>query len=102
MRKFFAVVLAAWTTAGMAQVPSGQFNYAFTNTPLWDFNGIYTNNLVTNDVVIAEFQLAANGQITGTRSEVYNDGTDSAEGTASISGRVFDKPPTVGFRDSWK
>jgi hypothetical protein len=82
--------------------PSGEFNYAFKNTPLWDVSGIYTNNLVTNDVVIAEFQLAANGQITGTRTEVYNDGTDSAEGTASILGRVFDKAATVGFRFNWK
>jgi hypothetical protein len=102
MRKFFAVVLAAWTTAGMAQVPTGQFSYAFTNTALWDLSGIYTNNTVTNDVVIATFEQEASGVLTGARTETYVSGADHAEGTGSITGRVRTKSGVVGATDSSK
>lgn len=95
MRSFFVVVLAAWTTAGMAQVPTGQFSYAFTNTPLWDIGGIYTNNTVTNDVVIVTFEHEASGVITGDGTETYVSGADHAEGSRSITGRCRTKSGVV-------
>jgi hypothetical protein len=102
MRTFFVIVLAAWTTAGIAQVPTGQFSYAFTNTALWDIGGIYTNNTVTNDVVIVTFEQEASGVLTGARTETYVSGSDHAEGTGSIAGRVKTKSGVLEVTDSSK
>lgn len=75
---------------------SGRFPYAFTNTPLWDLSGIYTNNSVTNDVVIATIDCQASGNITGTRTETYVSGADHAEGSGAITGKIFARAGTAG------
>jgi hypothetical protein len=77
-------------------VPSGEFTYAFTNAPLWDASGSYTNNTETNDVVIADIQIGANGQITGTQTETYVDGADHADASGPITGKVFVRAGVVG------
>jgi hypothetical protein len=71
-----------------AQLPSGPFTYTFTNAPLWDLSGVYTNNTVTNDVVTYTIDCAANGRITGTRVENYVNGADTATATGPIVGRT--------------
>jgi PKD repeat protein len=85
------VVFGVWATTGIAQVPTGQFNYAFTNTLLWDVSGIYTNNTDPNDVVIATIEHGPTGLLSGSRTETYTTGTGHATGTASISGKVTTK-----------
>jgi hypothetical protein len=71
-----------------AQLPSGPFTYNFTNAPLWDLSGVYTNNTVTNDVVTYTIDCAANGRITGTRVENYVNGADTATATGPIVGKA--------------
>jgi hypothetical protein len=86
----------AVTQPGAPGAPSGEFNYAFTNTPLWDVSGIYTNNTGTNDVVIEDIQQQANGKITGLRTETYVDGMDHADASGPVTGRVFARAGAVG------
>ena len=78
--------------------PPVTITYVFTNTPLWDVSGIYTNNTVTNDVVIADIQQQANGKIIGVRTETYVVGDAAGENSNSISGQTFVKSGTVGAR----
>jgi hypothetical protein len=92
----FVILLLNCVSTAVAQVPSGQFSYAFTNTPLWDASGIYTNNTDTNDVVISEIQHQANGKITGVRTETYVNGADHAEGSGPVTGTTFVKAGVVG------
>lgn len=77
-------------------VPTGQFTYTFTNSPLWDVSGSYTNNTDTNDVVISTMDCQANGQITGLRSEAYVNGADHATGSGPITGKMFGRAGVVG------
>jgi hypothetical protein len=82
--------------SGAPGVPSGDINYAFTNTPLWDASGIYTNNTDTNDVVIESIQQQANGKITGVRTETYVNGMDQADASGPVTGKVFVRAGVVG------
>jgi hypothetical protein len=102
MRKLLGLLLVVCGVPAIAQVPSGQFTYAFTNTPLWDLSGSYTNGTETNDTIIVIIQQQVNGQIIGARSEFGDTGTYSFDGSGTISGRMFSKPPTAGIRASWK
>ena len=88
MKRFLVLLLVFCAVPAIAQLPSGQFSYAFTNTALWDLSGVYTNNTDTNDVVISTIDCQANGQITGSRVEQYVNGADNATGTAAISGKA--------------
>jgi hypothetical protein len=90
MKHFLVLLFVFCAVSAVAQVPSGTFNYAFTNTPLWDASGIYTNNSDTNGVmstIIVQIQESATGQITGTRSEHDVDGENSADIDESLSGK---------------
>jgi hypothetical protein len=86
----FAVVplFLLFVRPAVAQLPSGEFTYTFTNAPLWDLSGVYTNNSVTNDMVISTIDCDANGRITGTRVEDYVNGADNATGSGSIVGKM--------------
>ena len=94
-----AAFLVFCAVPAIAQVPSGQFTYAFTNPPLWDTSGIYTNS-VSGDTVIATLQHQANGQLIGTRSETYVSGADHATGSGSFAGRVSVRAGVVTARDT--
>src|ERR1041384_8151964 len=106
MKRTVTFALIGFVTFGLnfvspaiAQVPSGQFTYTFTTPALWDLSGEYTNTDPDGyDTVIADLQHQANGQIIGARTETYDNGEDSAEGTGSITGRTFDHAGTVGAR----
>ncbi len=102
MKCFLSLLIVLCAVPAIAQVPSGHFNYAFTNPALWDLSGIYTNNTVTNDVVIATFEQEASGVLTGARTETYVSGADHAEGTGSLTGRVKTKSGVVGATISSK
>ncbi len=84
-----------------AQVPTGHFEYAFTNPPLWDISGNYqrTSNYSTVTLSVAQY---ADGLITGTRTEIYDNAGDHGEGSAAITGRVIQKQLTFGIRDQWR
>ncbi|HUJ10946.1 MAG TPA: hypothetical protein VL171_13060 [Verrucomicrobiae bacterium] len=86
-------------TPGVAQVPSGTFSYIFTNLPLWDISGSYTNDSSVNDAtdhVIMNLTQSATGKITGTRTDSIN-GVGSANFTR-LKGRVAVKHRVVGAR----
>ncbi len=109
MRRKVTLALVGFVTlslhcfcAAVAQVSSGQFTYPFTDFPLWDISGSYTNGMDTDDIVIVVTHQQSNGRITGVRSEVFDNGVDHIEGTGYTSGRIFSKPPTVGFKGGWK
>ncbi len=71
--------------------------YAFTNTPLWDVSGIYTNSTAdSNDVVIGDFQQQANGKITGLRTVTDVDGADHVEESGPLTGATFVRAGVVG------
>jgi hypothetical protein len=86
---------------GTAQVPTGQFNYAFTNTPLWDISGSYTNS-DTNNVVIGVIQQQVNGQITGFRTETFTNFMNYGEASGPVKGKVFETAGVVGARLKFK
>ena len=88
MKRLLVLLLVFCAVPAIAQVPSGQFTYAFTNSPLWDSSGVYTNNTDVNDVVISTIDCQANGKITGSRVEQYVNGADNAAGTGAISGKA--------------
>ena len=100
MKRFLLVLLVS---AGpvLALAPSGDFNYPFNNLPLWDLSGQYTNTTTANDLIITEIQQAANGRISGIRSEVYTNGADQGVGAAYIFGTVAATPTAVGGRFRW-
>jgi len=66
-----ALLFAFCAVSATAQVPSGTFSYVFTNTPLWDTTGSFTNNSTADTVVILDQQQSAKGLITGTLTETY-------------------------------
>jgi hypothetical protein len=74
--------------------------YAFANTPLWDVSGNYTN--ATSEGTVTLYQLIlqhyANGQVTGSRTEMYGSNSCFSEGGYSVTGRSFGKAPTFGIR----
>jgi hypothetical protein len=82
----------------MAQVPTGTFNYVFTNTPLYDASGTYTNAVDTNDftdTVIADITVAANGSVTGERQDQIVEGENTADIHGTITGKTSDKGGVV-------
>jgi hypothetical protein len=101
MRYFkYSIVLlfALRAVSAMGQAPSGTFTYVFTNAPLWDPTGVFTNTIDTNgivDHVIVDLTAAANGSVTGERqddiTEVTDEGTDTANVNGTISGKISGK-----------
>jgi hypothetical protein len=105
MKRFLVLLFVSCAVPAIAQVPSGTFNYAFTNTPLWDVSGIYTNNSETNGVmstVIVQIQESATGLITGNRSEHDVEGENFADIEESLSGKISIKAaaPTASLKSS--
>jgi len=100
MKRFLLLFLVSAGSA-LAVAPSGNFNYPFTNLPLWDLSGQYTNATTANDLIVTELQQAANGRISGIRSELYTNGADQGVGAAYILGTFVASPTTVGSRFHW-
>jgi hypothetical protein len=105
MKHFLCLLFVCFAVPAIAQVPSGTFNYAFTNTPLWDVSGVYTNNSDTNGVmstIIVQVQESATGVITGNRSERDVEGGNSADIEESLSGKMSVKAgvPTASLKSS--
>ena len=100
MKRFLLLFLVSAGSA-LAVAPSGNFNYPFTNLPLWDLSGQYTNATTANDLIVTELQQAANGRISGIRSELYTNGADQGVGAAYILGTFVESPTTVGSRFHW-
>ena len=44
MKRLLVLLFVFCAVPAIAQVPSGTFSYVFTNTPLWDTTGSYTND----------------------------------------------------------
>ena len=99
--KYFLLLLLVSTGSAFALAPTGDFNYPVTNLPLWDLSGQYTNASIANDLIVTELEQAANGRISGIRSEVYTNGADQGVGAAYILGTVFAKPAMTGSRFHW-
>jgi hypothetical protein len=96
MKKLFLASLTLTALTAFSQAPTGQIPFIFTNAPLWDFSGLYTNG-VQDDVVTVQFVHAANGAISGTRTEIATNATENLYGSAFVTGRVFSTPQAVGF-----
>lgn len=93
-RYLFVLLFALSAASAMAQAPSGLFTYVFTNTPLYDASGIYTNTIDTNDftdTVIADITVSANGSVTGTRQDQIVEGSNTADIHGTITGKTSDK-----------
>jgi hypothetical protein len=91
MKHFLVLLFVSYAVPAIAQMPSGTFNYAFTNTPLWDTSGIYTNNSETNgvmDTTVVQIQESATGQITGDRSERDVEGENFADIDGPVAGTI--------------
>jgi len=104
MKKLLCLLLFAACPV-LAQVPSGSFDYAVTNIPLWDFSGLYSHpgvffNSGTSSSII--FQ-QTNGKITGAFWESDTDTNTGSytQGAGPITGHIFWKPSSVGFTSSW-
>jgi len=93
----FLIALAA-APAG-AQAPSGSFTYVFTNLPLWDATGAYTNSFVSNGAnndQIVNFAQDAKGKLTGTYNNIITESGMTIDVTGSISGKVLSKGGVTG------
>jgi len=82
-----------------AQVPSGNFSYSITNSPLWDPSGTYTNSSIVDGAnvdQIADFTASAKGQINGTFDLTIDDGTLTFDVGSVIAGKMSEKGQIVG------
>jgi hypothetical protein len=92
-----------WGVSATAQeVPSGTFTYVFTNLPLWDTTGSYTNHISASgksDTVIMDLTQSATGKITGTRTDSISGGSHV---TMTITGKVTVKGGVTGAKVKMK
>jgi len=91
LKCIFVLLIASCAVSAMAQVPSGSFSYSFTNVPLWDISGSYTNDISTNDyteTLIIDLTVADGGAITGTRHDQITLGPDNADANGAITGKM--------------
>jgi hypothetical protein len=92
LKSIFVLLIASCAVSAMAQVPSGSFSYSFTNVPLWDISGSYTNDISTNgytDAAIIDLTVAAGGAVTGTRQDqITLEGVGTAEANGDITGKI--------------
>jgi hypothetical protein len=97
LKHVFVFLIVLWAVSATAQVvPSGPFSYSFTNTPLWDVSGNYTNHITANghaDTVIMHLTQSATGKITGTRTDSISGYADI---TTTITGKVTSKGGVAG------
>lgn len=101
MKRLLVLLFVLGAVPAIAQVPSGLFSYVFTNTPLWDTTGSYTNDSVTNAIVIVDLQESDGGVVTGTLWESYDaDSANNFIATGPITGKASGKSGVVGA--SWK
>lgn len=78
------------------------YTYVFTNVPLWDITGSFTNG-IPGDTVTGSVALQANGQFTGTRTEINTLNGDYVEGSGFIKGRLNSTPSQqIELRYGWQ
>jgi hypothetical protein len=100
MKRLLVFLLVVCAVPAIAQVPSGAFSYVFTNTPLWDTTGSYTDTNVANTVVTMAQQLSAKGVITGTLTETYYvSSANNFDAIGPIAGKASVKSGVAG--GSW-
>jgi hypothetical protein len=87
----FVLLFVFCAVSATAQVPSGTFSYVFTNTPLWDVTGSYTNsstiNGASNDQTV-DITQTAKGQITGSFNDTIHDDGAVIDVGSSIAGKI--------------
>ena len=91
MKRLLGLLIVLGAASATAQVPSGPFSYVFTNKPLWDVSGSYTNDSSSNGVsdhAIMVITHTAKGQITGSRTDEITEGLNSADAIGTLTGKV--------------
>ena len=92
LKQFLVILSVLGAVSATAAVPSGDFHYVFTNdVPLWDVTGTYHLSGTSNGVSdTATFVItnAANGAITGTQTEVLNDGSITIDTFSKVTGKI--------------
>lgn len=91
LKRFFVLLFVSCAVSATAAVPSGSFSYVFTNVPLWDVTGTYDlSGTISGVTDHATFVIsnAANGAITGTQTEVLNDGTITVDAYSKVTGKI--------------
>jgi hypothetical protein len=87
----FVLLFVFCAVSATAQVPSGTFSYVFTNTPLWDVTGSYTNSSTINGASnhqIVDIIQAVKGQITGSFNDTIDDSGAVIDVGSSITGKI--------------
>jgi hypothetical protein len=95
MKSIFALLFTCSSLAAQ------HYSYIFTNVPLWDITGPFTND-TSADTITGSFLLRANGQFNGVRIEINDQNGDHLEGSAFINGRLMATPSQVEVRYSWQ
>ncbi len=98
MKRFFVLLFALCASSAMAQVPFGHFSYTFTNAPLWDATGTYaTTNTADGftDTASSDIIVAANGALSGVRTDKFDDGSITADVDGTLTGKVSGKGAAV-------
>lgn len=96
MKRYFILLILLGAVPAIAQVPSGTFSYVFTNLPLWDVTGSYTDDVSANgqtDTVIMDLTQSATGKLTGTRTDSIASG---AYVSTTVAGKVTVKHGVAG------
>jgi hypothetical protein len=93
VKHLFVLLFAFCAVSASAQtLSSGTYGYVFTNNaPLWDVTGSYTLSGTSNGATDhATFVVtnAANGAITGTQTEVLDDGAITVDAYNKVTGKI--------------
>jgi len=94
-----ALVVALAANQARGQAPTGAFGYVFTNLPIWDTTGTYTNTSLVDgatDNLTVVITNEASGLVTGTRTESLIDGGEKTYIHAPFTGKVFVKHGVTG------
>jgi len=95
------LIVLLLTCSSLVAQTSQHYSYAFTNVPLWDITGPFTNG-IPGDTVTGSVTLQANGQFTGTRTEIDTLNGDYLEGSGFIKGRLSSTPSQIELRYGWQ
>jgi len=98
MKTLIALLL---TCSSLVAQTSQHYSYYFTSVPLWDITGPFTSG-ITGDMVTGSVALQADGQFTGTRTEIDTLNGDYIEGSGFIKGRLSSTPSQIGLRYGWQ
>jgi len=103
MKKLFGLLFVLSAVPAFAQAPNSPVTYVFTNLPLWDVSGTYTNQIITNVFVDVEIvHQFPDGTLHGSRFALLDGDVDhNLQCIGPTFGKVTSTPTGVKLRSKW-